>query len=179
MRRVAWLSLGVGLVLAACGGSDGEAGIASGDEEVGSTVATTEAPTTTTVATTEAPTTTTVAVSDDRIVGVWTTSSGYYKHFRSDGTWGIGSSPAGADSNPWVWGTYTFDGNQFTYYTDVRSENCVMRDTFGDGELHGMVGVYDVTFSDDGTEQFRTVVDDPCTGRVGQTTPKMVRYQES
>ncbi len=121
---------------------------------------------------------TSITEENRAIVGVWVTRSGYYNEYRADGTWGFGYRTRESLANPHTWGTYTFDGDTFTTYVDTASEACVGRDPETQ-EPAGMVGVYTVTFSEDGAEQFREVVNDPCSARAGETTRGLTRHSGS
>ena len=166
-RHLTALVVILAAMAAGCTSSDEGATTTSAEPAPAATVAAPETATTAPSTTTTMTEPTSTAVDDERIFGIWRTTRGYYREFRTDGTWSVGYTLELARNNPFCSGTYTFDGGTLTYSTTTECEGC-----------DSMVGIYEVTFSDDGTEQFRNLVDDPCDGRVRNDTPKLTRHLE-
>ena len=95
-------------------------------------------------------------MADDPLVGLWRTHGGYYILRAADSTLALGYSAGGADSDPFGWGTYTFDESAgvFTFTSGVGTE-CGPNVT----------GTYEAEISQDGEQATFTLVEDPCTLR--------------
>ena len=104
--------------------------------------------------------------SPDPLVGLWETYEGYYVLRGDDGSMTLGYTPEGAESDPWGWGTYTFDGHLFTF-------------TSGPGTTcgPGVTGIYEADVSQDGEVVTFTVVSDNCPSeRPTRLSGEQTRY---
>jgi hypothetical protein len=115
---------------------------------------------------------------EQRIVGTWVTQSGDYEILDADGTFAAGQTPEEAAGSPMDFGTYTLEGNVFTYVTDPEAEFCTEIVSFEPLTKEGLVGRYEISISDDGQELFRTLIDDACLVRTTDATPSAARYHE-
>ena len=78
-----------------------------------------------------------------------------YLEFRDDGTFGKSREDVSSiASNPWEYGTFTFDGEILRLTTAEDSNHCT-----------GIDAEYRAEPSEDGTFIAHTVIDDDCSGR--------------
>ena len=105
--------------------------------------------------------------SDNQLVGTWETPNGYYRIHRTDGTTGTGYSAAGADTDPFGWGTYTFDGDLYKI-TSGEGTSCGA----------GTTGTYEVTFSETGDVATFSPVEDACEARIPYLSGELTRHTD-
>ena len=99
------------------------------------------------------------------LVGLWDTR-GLFEQLNDDGTYT--ASYSSSQANPVEWGTYTVDGDLFTYVAAEDSIKCA-----------GTIGVYQFSLSEDGNKISRRTVDDPCLDRREDVVPSVTRHAES
>jgi hypothetical protein len=90
--------------------------------------------------------------SVESIYGLWRTHTRFFL-FNEDGTWAVAYTRGQIESNPFDWGTYTFDGKKLTFSTDSEAESCP-----------GLTGTWKVTFPNESDIVFK-VVDEQCAHR--------------
>jgi hypothetical protein len=94
--------------------------------------------------------------------GEWRTDPGSVISYLEDGSWNAVYAPWG--SEPFEWGTYTFDGDTLTMLTTGGGRVC----------QEGQKGIYEATFVDE--ESLRvSIVEEPCGARREIATSPMVR----
>jgi hypothetical protein len=86
----------------------------------------------------------------DSLFGDWRTVGGTNVAYTEDG-WSAQHRLYGEE--PFDWGSFTFDGETLTFFTDAGSSSCE----------EGQTGVYRATISDDKLAMER--IEDPCPGR--------------
>lgn len=101
----------------------------------------------------------------DMYVGTWKTGNGFFSIHGADGTWKVGYTLESAESSPFTWGTYTFDGATMTSVTDPESAGCA-----------GVTAVFEVAFEEGGDLVTLTPTDDPCASVRGSDTSRSTRY---
>lgn len=101
----------------------------------------------------------------DLYVGVWRTANGDFLVHREDGTWAQGDTLESAESNPFTWGTNTFDGTTVTGLTDEKSPVCP-----------GVTRVFEISFSEGGNVVTLSPIDDPCYNLGGSGFSRLTRY---
>ena len=92
--------------------------------------------------------------ASDVYVGTWVSEGGMYAEFHEDGTFSKGLEVSSIESNPWEYGTYSFDGEVLRITTAEASPHCA-----------GIDASYDAEPSEDGTFIAHAVIDDACAGR--------------
>ncbi len=97
----------------------------------------------------------------DQLQGTWESPGGALTSF-ADGTWET-SAPA-VDEPPFDGGTYEVDGTTMTMTTVLTATITPTDFTCEDGD----VGVYELTFSDDGSVLNLELVRDDCDGRASE-----------
>jgi hypothetical protein len=104
--------------------------------------------------------------ANDAYLGTWTSQGGMYMEFRDDGTFGKSMEGVSSiESNPWEYGTFTFDGEILRLNTAEDSLHC-----------RGIDAEYKAERSEDGTFIAHTVIDDDCLGRVADFGNGIQRY---
>lgn len=104
--------------------------------------------------------------ADDAYLGTWRSQGGMYMEFRDDGTFGKSiDGVSSIESNPWEYGTYTFDGETLRLTVAEDSAHC-----------GGIDAVYRAEPSEDGSFIAHTVIDDTCSGRAADFGLGIERY---
>ena len=93
--------------------------------------------------------------ASDVYVGTWVSEGGMYAEFYDDGTFAKALEMSLLESNPWEYGSFTFDGEVLRLTTAEDSSHCT-----------GIDASYGAVPSEDGTYIAHTVIDDACAGRV-------------
>ena len=165
------------IAVAGCGSAESES-TTSAPTTTNASTTVTSAPATTTAAPVAATSPPGIAPTQQQLIGMWETSKGY-EVLHEDGTYGAGTTPEAARSDPMDFGTYTIEGNTFTYVTDPKARICT-RSTSTDATVReGITGVYEISISDDGNQLLRTLIDDECgTQRTQDVVPSVTRYVE-
>ena len=108
--------------------------------------------------------------AEDPLVGMWETHHGYYVLRTVDGVHNIGYTPRWAETDPFGWGTYTFDEQDGIFtFTSAAGTHCGADST----------GVYEAVITDDGDTVTFTLVEDPCGVRPANMTGEQTRYSAS
>ena len=98
----------------------------------------------------------------ENLHGVWITpTESNYMSFNEDDSWSVAQEES---TDPFDWGTFTFDGELLTFSTDPDARIC------SDG-----TGTYDAAFTAEGDLEL-SVVEDPCGGRAGSLPGTLVPY---
>jgi hypothetical protein len=150
------------VLIGACTSSDDTAEEPT-TEVPAATVAPPETATTTEPATTTAATVTTTSPAgsssdefNEWYVGTWNAEGEiWHQQYSEDGTYRVGRSADGVESNPIEVGTYEFDGETLRIRAFDDSEYCA-----------GIEAVYEAEFSESGTVVTHTLVTDDCGVRV-------------
>jgi hypothetical protein len=104
--------------------------------------------------------------ANDAYLGTWRTEGNMYMEFRDDGTFGKGlGGVSSIESDPWEYGTFTFDGETLRLTTAEDSPHC-----------GGFDAEYRAEPSEDGTFIAHTVINDPCSGRERDFGKGIQRY---
>jgi hypothetical protein len=88
---------------------------------------------------------------------------------HEDGTYGGGHTLESALNTPLDFGTYTIEGNIFTYFTEPDASLCARLVDTDPPSIEGIVGVYEIGISEDGNTLYRHALDD-------DVTPSATRY---
>ncbi|NIS83381.1 MAG: hypothetical protein GTO14_25015 [Anaerolineales bacterium] len=85
------------------------------------------------------------------LIGIWSNDVTNLR-YGEDGLFSVAYTVPGLESSPVGWGTFAFDGELLTFFSD-EEENC-----------RGKTGIYNISFGDEG-ETIYIKVEDSCLGR--------------
>jgi hypothetical protein len=97
---------------------------------------------------------------NESLAGTWQIGDGNYAVYRADGTFAVGTTTESAESSPFVWGTYTFDGEIFNVTNAPDDVHC--KDSTGTFQI---TGTYEVELEEGGGAADFTLIEDACTDR--------------
>ena len=99
------------------------------------------------------PVATTQSLTEDDVVGRWRSEEAAFVQILGDGTYEVQTAGFGSRQTVDV-GTWTLEGNIFTWSTDEESPTC-----------GGVVGRYEATLDEDGALVMTVIGEDPCVDR--------------
>ena len=94
--------------------------------------------------------------------GGWISGFSGYVSLNEDGSWGVSDGP---DSDPWTFGTFTFDSGVLTFTTDPGVAVCDAEQT----------GTYEASITDEGNLDL-SVISDECLVRKFDWEQELVPY---